>query len=38
MDSDDGLLVTRLSGEAAWQGLGDEISQWLKQQLNAATA
>ncbi|ACZ75291.1 putative SinR-like protein [Dickeya parazeae Ech586] len=33
MDSDDGLLVTRLQGEAAWYGLSNEISQWLKDNL-----
>ena len=37
MDADDGLLVTRLQGEAAWRNLGDDVSNWLKQQLNAAT-
>ncbi|MGD8590332.1 MAG: hypothetical protein PVG22_16015, partial [Chromatiales bacterium] len=36
MDQDDGLLVTRLSGEAAWRNLGDQVTQWLKQSLNAA--
>lgn len=38
MDHDDGLLVTRLQGEAAWRGLGDKITTWLKQQLNSCTA
>ncbi|MDE8754065.1 hypothetical protein PZA22_06030 [Pectobacterium polaris] len=33
MDADDGLLVTRLQGEAAWYGLSNEISQWLKDHL-----
>ena len=37
MDGDDGLLVTRLQGEAAWQGLSSEISQWLKSQLASCT-
>lgn len=37
MDQDDGLLVTRLSGEAAWQNLGDQVSRWLKEKLEAAT-
>lgn len=37
MDSDDGLLVTRLQGEAAWQNLGDRVSQWLKETLNSCT-
>lgn len=34
MDRDDGLLVTRLQGEGAWQGLGGRLSEWLKGQLN----
>lgn len=33
MDGDDELLVTRLQGEAAWYGLSNEISQWLKDNL-----
>lgn len=37
MDQDDGLLVTRLSGEAAWQNLGDRVSRWLKEKLEATT-
>lgn len=37
MDQDDGLLVTRLSGEAAWRNLGDQVSRWLKEKLEAAT-
>jgi len=37
MDQDDGLLVTRLSGEAAWRNLGDQVSQWLKEKLEAVT-
>lgn len=37
LDQDDGLLATKLTGEAAWCGLGDRVSQWLKQQLEAAT-
>jgi hypothetical protein len=32
-DTDDRLLVARLQGEAAWRDLGDELSQWLKNQL-----
>lgn len=35
MDANDRLLVTRLSGEAAWMGLSDEVSGWLKQQLES---
>ena len=38
MDQDDGLLVTRLSGEAAWAGLSDEIRKWLKLQLERQAA
>lgn len=37
-DRDDGLLVTRLQGEAAWYGLSDKVRQWLKKQLEASTA
>ncbi len=41
MDHDDGLLVTRLQSEAAWRNLNhdskEEVTQWLKQYLNAAT-
>lgn len=36
MDRDDGLLVTRLSGEAAWYGLSDQVSAWLRPQLDKA--
>ena len=38
MDRDDGLMVTRLSGEAAWRNLGDQVSQWLKRQMEATAA
>lgn len=38
MDGDDGLLVTRLSGEAAWYGLSKDRSAWLKTQLENAAA
>ena len=38
IDSDDGLLVTRLSGEAAWYGLGANIDRWLKEKLETAAA
>ncbi|MBL0162085.1 MAG: hypothetical protein IPP82_00165 [Xanthomonadales bacterium] len=38
MDKDDGLLVTLMAGEAAWIGLGSEISNWLKQQLERKAA
>jgi hypothetical protein len=37
MDQDDGLLVTRLQGEAAWRNIDDKISNWLKQQLGTCT-
>jgi hypothetical protein len=33
MDDDDGLLVTRLQGEAAWYGLSDKVSTYLKNML-----
>ena len=40
MDADDGLLVTRLQGEAAWRKLdsdhNNQISNWLVKQLNSA--
>lgn len=32
MDADDGLLVTRLQGDAAWYGIADAQSQWLQNQ------
>ena len=38
MDGDDGLLVTRLSGEGAWYGLSETISTWLKTQIESAAA
>jgi hypothetical protein len=38
MDGDDGLLVTRLAGEAAWYGLNESISNWLKTQLESVAA
>ncbi|MGQ0800249.1 MAG: hypothetical protein ACT4NL_09080 [Pseudomarimonas sp.] len=38
MDSDDGLLVTFLAGEAAWRGLSDQVSRWLKEQLERKPA
>ena len=36
MDKDHGLLVTRLTGEAAWHGLGDKVADWLRQELPKA--
>lgn len=38
IDGNDGLLVARLSGEAAWQGLPAQGSTWLKQQLESKQA
>jgi len=38
MDPDDGLLVTRLQGEAAWRGLGAKLSQWLETELGGCFA
>lgn len=35
LDSNDKLIVAKLSGEAAWRGYGDKISEWLKSCLNA---
>ena len=38
LDQDDGLLVARLQGEAAWVGLSNKLSSWLKQQLERQAA
>ena len=38
LDQDDGLLVTRLYGEAAWKGLDPKGSDWLKRQLERQAA
>lgn len=38
MDADDSLLVTRLQGEAAWYGLSDEVSVYLKDMLERKAA
>lgn len=42
MDADDGLLVTGLSGSAAWQLLDSDsdstMTNWLKNNLNPVTA
>lgn len=35
MDANDGLLVTRLQGEAAWNGLDNTVSTWLVGELAA---
>jgi hypothetical protein len=37
MDQDDGLLVTRLQGEAAWHGLSTEVAEWLTTQSQRCT-
>jgi hypothetical protein len=33
MDANDELFVGKLSGEGAWFGLGEKVSQWLKDHL-----
>ncbi|BAK87177.1 SinR-like protein [Pseudomonas aeruginosa NCGM2.S1] len=38
MDADDGLLVTRLQGDAAWFGLDAEKTQWLQNQYQRCEA
>lgn len=38
IDRNDRLIVVRMSGEAAWQGLPDQGSTWLKQQLESSRA
>lgn len=38
VDGDDGLLVTRLQGEAAWRGLGEQKNSWIKKQLESCSA
>ena len=38
MDADDGLLVTRLQGDAAWIGLDAEKTQWLQNQYQRCEA
>lgn len=38
IDADDGLLVTRLQGEAAWAGLSGEVSAYLKNMLERQAA
>lgn len=35
MDADDGIVVTRLSGEAAWSNVEPDVSQYLKKMLEA---
>lgn len=38
LDADDGLLVIKVSSEAAWYGLSREVGEWLKSQLSALPA
>lgn len=38
MDADDGLLVTRLGGEAAWCNLSPEVSRYLQNMLETQAA
>lgn len=38
MDSDDGLLVTRLAGEAAWSGVDLDVSRYLMELLERRAA
>ena len=35
-DSNDRLLVTRLTGESAWYGLDPVVEQWLQQRMSRA--
>jgi len=38
MDGDDGLLVTCITGEAAWLGVDPRVSEWLKSELSRLAA
>jgi hypothetical protein len=38
MDQDDGILVTRLSGEAAWKNIDPEVPDYLKNLLKGKAA
>jgi len=38
MDRDDGLLVTRLFGEAAWRNIDNDVSSYLKDMLERRAA
>lgn len=38
IDADDGLLVTRLQGDAAWVGLSAEQTKWLQNQYQICEA
>lgn len=38
MDKDDGLLVTRLQGDAAWYGLSATAAEWLQKQCQSCEA
>lgn len=33
IDKDDGVLITKLTGTAGWDGLSDEASEWIKKHL-----
>lgn len=33
IDKDDGILIAKLTGTAGWEGLSDEVSQWIKHHL-----
>jgi CRISPR/Cas system-associated endoribonuclease Cas2 len=33
LDNNDKIFVGKMAGEAAWRGLGDAISKWLKDNL-----
>ena len=35
LDSNDKLLVAKLSGEAAWKGYSQKVTDWIKARLNA---
>ncbi len=36
IDTNDGLLVTRVGGEAAWHGLSPAIADWLRAKISRA--
>lgn len=33
MDANDGLLVVKSAGTAAWVGVGDKVNDWLQSNL-----
>jgi len=37
IDANDRLLVTALTGEAAWSGLTPDVSEWLRRELTRAS-